>query len=271
MKHTLTLLCLLFFSRYTAMAQGTEISGNIKNKSGEPVPGAVITLQPSSITTQADANGNFRIQTTQTEVSISITMLAFQKQEFKLKAPFPKSLNVTLLEDPRQLQEVVISSGYQQLSKERATGAFEQFNTELLERNVSSGILERLDGLIATTLFDKRSFNINAPQGDANILIRGVNTINANRNPLIILDNFPFEGELNSINPNDIASVSILKDAAAASIWGARAGNGVIVITTKKGKLNQAMQLSFNSNVNITDKPRLFDDPIMSSSDYIDH
>ncbi|KHJ37916.1 TonB-dependent receptor SusC [Pedobacter glucosidilyticus] len=271
MKHVLTLLCLLFFSRYTAMAQGTEISGNIKNKNGEPIPGAVITLQPLSITTQADANGNFRIQTTQTEVSISITMLAFQKQEFRLKAPFPKSLNVTLLEDPRQLQEVVISSGYQQLSKERATGAFEQFNTELLERNVSSGILERLDGLNATTLFDKRSFSINAPQGDANILIRGVNTINANRNPLIILDNFPFEGELNSINPNDIASVSILKDAAAASIWGARAGNGVIVITTKRGKLNQSMQLSFNNNINITAKPRLFDDLIMSSSDYIDN
>ncbi|MCH5719938.1 TonB-dependent receptor plug domain-containing protein [Niabella hibiscisoli] len=91
-------------------------------------------------------------------------------------------------------------------------------------------------------------------------------------NPLIILDDFPYEGDINNINPDEVESISILKDAAAASIWGARAGNGVIVITTKKGKLNQPLKVSFNSNVLVTEKqdPHSLLRTQMSTSDYIE-
>src|SRR6185369_601880 len=88
--------------------------------------------------------------------------------------------------------------------------------------------------------------------------------------PLIVLDNFIYEGSIDNINPNDVESVTILKDAAAASIWGARAGNGVIVITTKKGKFNQKLKIDFNTSVLVTKKPDFFALPQMSVSDYID-
>src|SRR5690606_16983301 len=86
----------------------------------------------------------------------------------------------------------------------------------------------------------------------------GVSTIESNESPLIVLDNFPYEGRLDALNPNDVESITILRDAAAASIWGARAGNGVIVITTKQGNLENKPKLSAVSNITIGSKPDLF-------------
>src|SRR5690606_11801016 len=99
--------------------------------------------------------------------------------------------------------------------------------------------------------FDKRD-------GNTNINVRGLNSFNQTmQGPLIVLDNFPFEGNIGAINPNDVASVTILKDAAAASIWGARAGNGVIVITTKAGKTGGKARVSVTSNSTFVEKPNL--------------
>src|SRR5690606_24887505 len=107
--------------------------------------------------------------------------------------------------------------------------------------------------------------------GDLDISIRGRSTINANDQPLLVVDNFPYSGRITDINPNDVVSVTVLKDAAAASIWGVRAGNGVIVITTKSGRVNQKTTVSFNSNVTITDRPDLHYNPnFLASADYID-
>src|SRR5690606_19044017 len=91
----------------------------------------------------------------------------------------------------------------------------------------------------------------------SDIRIRGLATIQSNETPLIVLDGFPYDGDITTINPNDIESVTVLKDAAAASIWGARAGNGVIVITTKQGRYGQKTQVSFNNNVTLGEKPDL--------------
>ena len=93
----------------------------------------------------------------------------------------------------------------------------------------------------------------------------------ANDQPLIVIDNFPYDGNINSINPNDIESISVLKDAAAASIWGARSGNGVIVITTKRGRQNQSFSVELNSNLTLGEKPNVFYNPnFISSNDFID-
>src|SRR5690606_7559570 len=108
---------------------------------------------------------------------------------------------------------------------------------------------------------------------DKEIRIRGLSTLSANsnmRHPLIILDNFPYEGNMENINPNDVESITVLKDAAAASIWGARAGNGVIVITTKKSRKNQPLQIDLNSNLTLSEKPDLFYYPIMDSREFIE-
>ncbi|ULT23431.1 TonB-dependent receptor plug domain-containing protein [Sphingobacterium sp. E70] len=140
-----------------------------------------------------------------------------------------------------QLQEVqVINTGYQTISKERSTGSYAKPNMTILEnRTGSMNILQRLDGLIAGLTVN------NAPNASQNpFLVRGLSTIGVrspegngyvgtNRNPLFVVDGIPID-DVSSINPQDVADITVLKDATAASIWGARASNGVIVITTKK-------------------------------------
>lgn len=271
MNRSIYILFLLFFTRFSAMAQGSYLlEGLVKNKQSEPIAGVVITLDGSNIKILTNEKGRFSLRLPGPEASITLSSMGFKTLRMVVKPSENNYLiEMVLEEDSQQLQQVTVSSGYQQLSKERATGAFEHLDTELINRGVGSNLLSRIEGLSTVSLFDKRSYSINA-EGTPNILIRGLNTINANSAPLLVLDNFPYEGDINSINPNDIASITILKDAAAASIWGARAGNGVIVITTKKGNYHQAPQLSFSSNINSTAKPRLMDDRIISPSDYID-
>lgn len=144
----------------------------------------------------------------------------------------------------------IVSTGYQTLPKERATGSFVQINNELLNRRISTNVLDRLEGIASGVVFNRNNLPSNERMG---ISIRGRSTIDplVNANPLVVLDNFPYEGDLANINPNDIESITLLKDAAAASIWGARAGNGVIVITSKKGAFNKPLKVELNTNVTI--------------------
>ncbi|TCC98343.1 SusC/RagA family TonB-linked outer membrane protein [Pedobacter hiemivivus] len=163
----------------------------------------------------------------------------------------------------------IISTGYQRIPKERVTGSFAMVDSAQLNRRVSPDIFSRLEGITSGLLFNKNT--LNSTSGNLDISIRGRSTIYANDQPLIILDNFPFNGDFNSINPNDVANISVLKDAASASIWGVRAGNGVIVITTKSGKYKQPLKLSFNSNLTVSGKPDVFYNPnYLSSKDFID-
>src|SRR5690606_14676607 len=118
----------------------------------------------------------------------------------------------------------------------------------------STNILDRLDGVTSGLIFNRNKVGNNTPD----ISIRGRSTIKGNPEALIILDNFPYEGSIENINPQDVESITVLKDAAAASIWGVRAGNGVIVINTKKGKLNTGPKIGFNSNITLGSKPDLY-------------
>src|SRR5699024_8710023 len=127
-------------------------------------------------------------------------------------------------------------------SKERVTGSFTTVSNELLNQQVGSDLLSRLPSVANSMIMDNA--HVGAPQ----LMIRGLSTIRGPKAPLIIVDNFPYDGELMNINPNIVENITILKDASASSIWGARAGNGVIVITTKKGELNRPVSLEFTSN-----------------------
>lgn len=163
------------------------------------------------------------------------------------------------------LDSVVVSTGYQTVPKERATGSFVQVSNELLNRSVSTDILSRLNGVTSGL-----AFNTTDAYGTTKLNIRGLSTIFSQTDPLIIVDNFPYEGSINNINPNDVASITVLKDASAASIWGARASNGVIVITTKKGRAGEKVQVEFNSTLTIGSKPDVYYLPKMTSFDVVD-
>src|SRR5690606_6426387 len=163
------------------------------------------------------------------------------------------------------LEEVIVSTGYQTLPKERATGAFTVVDQSTFNEFQGTDIMERLP-LIANsvTQLPERAYSAEP------ITIRGLSTIQGPRSPLVIVDDFPYEGDLSSINPNDVQNITILKDAAAASIWGARAGNGVIVITTKKGRFDQRTAVSFSSHIKAQGKPDMFYYDALSSKDFIE-
>src|SRR5690606_2411730 len=153
----------------------------------------------------------------------------------------------------RQMEEVLVQTGYQSISKERSAGSFQVLGKEQLERSNSANLLNRLEN-ITTGLAFIRKDNNGEGDGTPKLRLRGMTTIFGDGSPLIILDNFPFNGSIADINPEAIATVSVLRDASAASIWGARAGNGVIVLTTKKGSQKpQAFQ--FYTGFEVASKP----------------
>ena len=223
--------------------------------------GAGIRIKGNSAGVSTDAQGLFRLNATGDKVVLLVSYLGYQSRELEVSLPLATPLIIRMVPENNQLAEVVVSTGYQDIPQERATGSFVQVDSTLLNRRVSTDILSRLENTVTGLSFNRR--------GSSTLSIRGQSTIFANAEPLVVLDNFPYESDINNINPNDVESITILKDAAAASIWGARAGNGVIVITTRKGRFNQPMEVSFNSNVTGGQKPDLFYQPKMSSADYI--
>ncbi|PWG81919.1 SusC/RagA family TonB-linked outer membrane protein [Pararcticibacter amylolyticus] len=244
------------------------ISGKVTDEKGEGLAGAIIKIKNTTLATSSGKDGTFQIKAPSATPTLIISFIGYRSQEHPLK-PGQTSVSISLNPDNTQLSEVqVVSTGYQQLPKERATGSFVQIDSVLLNRRISTNILDRLDGLVSGLIFNKNAVSTPGANISA-ISIRGRSTIFAEAEPLIVLDNFPYDGELSNINPNDIASVSVLRDAAAASIWGARSGNGVIVLTSKTGRLNQVPKVGFNSNVSVTTKPDLFYQPTMSTADYI--
>jgi TonB-linked SusC/RagA family outer membrane protein len=196
-----------------------------------------------------------------TKMVVAPEQVAKQPSAHKPLAILQKEFNLNQVD--------IVSTGYQRIAKERATGSFVLVDSAQLNRRVSSDILSRLEGITSGLLFNKNTVSSNS--GNLDLSIRGRSTIYANDQPLIILDNFPFNGDFGAVNPNDVANITVLKDAAAASIWGVRAGNGVIVITTKKGKYGQPLNISLNTNLTLSGKPDLFYNPnYLGSSDFID-
>lgn len=248
-------------------ATNLVIKGKIINEQGEPVPGATITIKGRNQQTSTNENGEFRLErVSEIELNIVITSINYEPEEVNWQGE--PELNVRLKQHISELNRVqVVSTGYQKISKDKSPGSFVKIDNELINRRVSTNIIDRLEGITSGLIFNK---NVNANVNQSELSIRGRTTIFANPDPLIVVDNFPYTGDIDNINPNDVESITVLKDADAASIWGAYSGNGVIVITTKKGKYNQPFKLAINSNVTVGQKPDLYYTPILSSTDFID-
>lgn len=236
------------------------IKGKIVDEKGNPLAGATIQVKGSNFVTNSDNNGNFELPSEYAESELKISFLGYAP--LSLSAKYID--RITLTSNSNVIDEVsVVASGYQSIPKERATGSFSKVDNATFNRQVSTDVISRLKGIAPSILFDERS-------GSPKLTIRGQATIFGNDQPLIVVDNFPYEGDINNINPNDIEDIDILKDAAAASIWGVRAGNGVIVIKTKKGRADQPMNIGFTTNVTIGQKPDLNYIPQIKPTDFID-
>lgn len=241
-----------------------EVRGRVVDSLRRPLQGATVRVKGYQMATKTDRDGAFVLLNIPDDAVLEITYLGYVTQEVKASTDLGTLVLHVALSDLEEV-EVMVNTGYQQLPKEQATGSFEHIDNELFNRQISQDVISRLDGLVPGMLFDKRGGNMTA------FNIRGLSTISPLiAQPLIIVDDFPYEGDIANLNPNDVESVTLLKDAAAASIWGTRAGNGVLVITTKKGKLNKPFSLSATSNISMQDQIDLYYEPQMSPSDFID-
>ncbi|MGF7079049.1 SusC/RagA family TonB-linked outer membrane protein [Mucilaginibacter sp. UYCu711] len=264
MKLNLLILALLCTINASLHAQQKTTGQVINMQTGEPVPGATIKLIKTGIATKSGSDGYFYLSDIIFPDSVVISHIGYNTKKQLLRNYTQISdLKITLQPVTTELHEVIVSTGYQTLPKERTTGSFTAISNHKLNEQVSTDILSRLEPITSGLVFNRTTGS--TPQ----IQIRGLSTINGPTSPLIILDNFPYEGDIANINPNDVESITVLKDAAAASIWGTRAGNGVIVITSKKARLNQPLSIDFNANMTIGTKPDLSYTKPISSNDYI--
>jgi TonB-linked SusC/RagA family outer membrane protein len=235
---------------------------------GMPLPGATVKNLRNGVGIITDKDGNFELSTTDTSGILSVSFVGFLTVKVHFDHVHAGPFSVHLSDDPRALKELNVSTGYQTLPKERVTGSFVQIDNALLNRRVSTDVLSKLEGEVPGLIFNRNT--VNGSAGQVDLSIRGHNTLFANDQPLVVVDGFPYDGDISNINPNDIESITILKDAAAASIWGVRSGNGVIVLTTKKGKLNQKLAVELNANITVGNKPDLYySRSFLASNDFI--
>lgn len=223
---------------------------------GTSLPGANVYDARTRKGTVTDINGKFSLRVPADCQELTVSFLGYKTVKTSIVGR--DEIKISLKEEATKMDEVVVT-GVQTIEKGRATGSFTLLNQDDMKQIYSMSLTEKLEGAVPGLYVDK----------DNEITIRGISTLNANTKPLIVVDGFPMESSELSINPNDIEQVTVLKDAASASIWGIRAANGVVVITTRRGKKGSGVQVTYNGNVTYGAKADLSDLHLLSSKEYV--
>lgn len=244
----------------SSYAQIKTISGKIVDSTGQPVIGASVLVKGTTIGVISDIDGNFSLQGVDENATISVSFVGYKTQEIPVAGK--TQFNVTLKDDTEVLDEVVVV-GYGVQKKSDVTGALVSVSSEELNTKPVSNAFEALQGKVAGV-----DITSNQRPGEiGSISIRGNRSLSASNSPLYVVDGVPLNsGGIETINPRDIESIDILKDASSTAIYGSRGANGVILITTKRGK-SGTLSLNYSGSVtveNLVDKS-----PAMSASDYI--
>jgi TonB-linked SusC/RagA family outer membrane protein len=235
-----------------------KLKGTVTDDKGEPIPFASVCFKGTTHGCVAALDGKFELEMNADPTAmLVVSCIGFETVEVPIGSK--REFTIQLKSATEGLEEIVVT-GYQTISKERTSGSFEKINSEDLETKIASNITDKIEGISS-------GVRVNS---DGDVQIRGIGTFSANKKPLIVLNGFPIQGDINDINPNDIEDITILKDAAAASVWGARASNGVIVIRTKSGK-DPKPTVSVNISSSIHQKQNLSDLNLGTSSDLIDY
>ena len=236
------------------------ITGRVTDQKNNPLPGVSVVVKGTTRGVATDIAGKFVIKI-EDNPGIKLIFSYIGMEQVEMRVGKGDKINMTLFPKKSKLGEVVVI-GYQTLSRERATGSFSKVSSKELAQKSNFSIFESIEGQVAGVL----------TSSDGKLTIRGKSTISANAEPLIVVDGFPIERSIESVNPNDIENVTFLKDASAASIWGVRAANGVIVITTKKGnKIKKPISVNFSTSYSISKHNSLSDLPFASTKEFIDY
>lgn len=263
------LLLLLLMLPISVLAQNT-LKGKVSdNATGEPLPGVNVTVEGTTNGTATDIDGNFTLGNVSPGSRIVFSFIGYASQTVEYSNQ--GTINVTLLEDATQLEEVVVI-GYGTTSKKDATGAL----TNITAKEFNKGPIVGAEQLIQGRVAGVQVVTAGGEPGSGSLVrIRSGASLNANNDPLYVIDGVPVDvsggsikggrNPLANINQNDIASMTILKDAAALAIYGSRASNGVIIITTKKGQSGE-MQISYNGNFQVNEVAKTID--VLSADGY---
>ena len=208
-------------------AQSKQVTGVVKDVTGETVIGASVVEKGTTNGTITDFDGNFKL-TVGDKAVLQISFVGYQTQEINTVGK--TSFVVTLKEDSEMLEEVVVT-GYSTQKKADLTGSVAVVSTKTLKTTSDADPMRSLQGKVPGMTITANG----SPSGTGTVRIRGIGSFNSSQDPLYVVDGVPTTRALNSLNTNDIESMQVLKDAASASIYGSRASNGVIIITTKKG------------------------------------
>jgi TonB-linked SusC/RagA family outer membrane protein len=265
------------------------IRGKVLSPEGNALGGAVITVKGTRFGTAVSASGNFEIRDVPPKSTLLFSFVGYESYEVLVTGETNYFL-VKMTPSKEFLDEVtvsVVSTGYQKLPKERSTGSYSIITAKDLEKIPVANLIQRIEGL-ATGLQPKILAGDNSfvyqglTQGigsttrtignnDYTVNVRGTTTMVGEKMPLIVVDGFPTEFDIKTLNPADIEQITVLKDAAAASIWGARAANGVIVIDTKKGRSKQMPTVNISTNYTTYGSPRFNYLPLANSAQIINY
>lgn len=235
-----------------------KIDGIVKDADGNPLPGVTVMIGGTTIGVATDIDGKFSFKVPGPGTVLIVSFVGKKPQEIVVgdKTHF----DVVLLDDQKVLEEVVCT-GFQTISRERATGSFEILGADALNKTLTSGVVSRMEGKIAGVQIDRNN----------RMTIRGRGSLYSSTEPLVVVDGFPIEAGIESVNPDDIANITVLKDAAAASIWGVRAANGVVVITTKAGQVGTKPTFEVSYLLTINSKDDYKDLHLLSPSNALDY
>ena len=264
MKQKVTLMLLTTFLCCVLGVQaqtGGQVTGKVVDAMGE-LPGVSVVVKGTVNGTTTDLDGQFTLQNVKPADVLQFSFIGYKTQEVKVGSQ--KNFNITLAEDAQALDEVVVV-GYQEVRKKDLTGSVSKVNMDDLLKTPSASFDQTLGGRIAGV---NVSSGEGMPGSTMTITIRGNNSLTQDNTPLYIIDGFPVEDPAvaAAINPNDIASTDVLKDASATAIYGARGANGVIIITTKQGKVGKP-QLTYDGSFGISTVSKKLD--MMNAYDYV--
>ena len=224
----------------TTILNAIEITGRVVNEKGEPVSGASIVIKGSNAGTSSDASGNFRMQSAQNRVTLVVSSVGYETKEVTVTGEGP--VNIVLSSKDNTAEEIVVI-GYGTQKKVDVTGAIATVKAADVNQGINQSVSHALQGRASGVTVIQNS---GAPGEGVEIRVRGSGSINDN-SPLYVVDGI-ISGGISGLNPADIESISVLKDAASAAIYGSRGANGVVIVTTKKGRRDQKTTISYNTS-----------------------
>lgn len=260
MKNVIRYLCFLVFTLCAGSAWAQTVTGTVTDKDNMPVPGATVLVKGTQTATATDMDGNYSIEAAPGS-SLEVSFMGYATQSIEVGAN-TTVVNITLVESSEELDEIVVVGSV--VKRGDLTGATASLSGQKLNETPTPNVVNAMQGRMAGVYIEQ---NPN-PAGSATIRIRGNNSIQFGANPIFVVDGLIMEGNFENINPNDIASIDVLKDASATAIYGSRGANGVVVITTKKGSRSGEGRVDYDAWVGISEFSKQL--PLMNAQQIFD-